>query len=479
MVVEDKSEFLQHLPGLLRLAERGFLVVEGALISSVNFTVILSDSQRPRAPGVATPRPNAEGRAAAALRLPGAALQALAERVALEARFAGASQGRAAAVAPAGAPEAAAAAPDAVPASSIPPDSHSAKLHSFVSNAITCLLNSCMIAGGVEHVTAQCGPGLLSPEVLRRLVSVSEGPPNLASHQVAGRLQLEVVLARSRANLLLSLTHGAEAGFATQAPPLLVALRRGAGDEALDFALVGIRNALAPEPATAAGGASAETRARKAAVAAVSGAQDSGLPHQVSCPISTWVGLLCRIVCIASGQPDDESVRIRLLRRAVDGGAALLVLTALEAAALVSVPEGADSYNHHTDVGNCLMLLCALTKGNQRCWQEAVFEQAPPDSAIRARRPAWATASGESASGRAPLWAVSVAVGVLKRAAARQRLQDQAWFVSEEDSTGAAVVYLLGFFSELFNSQSRPLFFFGEKRFYRQTTQLYPLIFLL
>ena len=139
-----------------------------------------------------------------------------------------------------------------------------------------------------------------------------------------------------------------------------------------------------------------------------------------------------------SGEPGDEAIRVRLLRQAVDGGAALLSLTALEASALVSGPAGAD----HAIVVNSLGLLHILVRGDDRCWREAVFEDAPPASALSMRRPAWAVAAGGvSQPGRAPPWAVSVAVGALKRAAARQPRLDAAWFV--EDAEGYNAVFLL------------------------------------
>ena len=388
---------------------------------------------------------SAIGPAAAALRLPGAALKAIVQLLVLEARFAGKSKAGAAAVASVGAPEAAAAsgsgegaaASAAATGSSSTPRPEDANclrgLLCIAQNAIACLLHSCTDAGGLEHVAAHVGLELQEPAVLRRIVSMTEGPPSLQ------------VPPAPCANLLLSLSGGTDASSSARgaAPPLLVALRRGAGDEALAFCLAGILNLLAPEPAAAAGGASesAETRARRAAVAAVSGAQDGpGSPRYNSGSIILWFNLLSTILGSKSGEPGDEAIRARLLRQAVDGRTASLVLTALEAATLVPGPEVVD----YRIVANGLKLLSVLVTGNEQCWREAVFEDAPPASALSMHRPAWAAAAGGvSQPGRAPPWAVSVAVGALKRVAARQPLMDSAWFLSAEDAGAAAVLLLL------------------------------------
>ena len=167
----------------------------------------------------------------------------------------------------------------------------------------------------------------------------------------------------------------------------MVALRYFAGDEALDFCLAGIRKKLlAPELPVAAGRGVdlAKMRARRAAVAAVSGSiHETDSPHRVSGPMASWFGLLGALVGDKSGRPGDEAIRVRprLLREAVDRGAASLVLTALEAAALVPGPAGVD----YPIVRDGMRLLTDLIKGDKRCWREAVFEDAQPGSALAAR----------------------------------------------------------------------------------------------
>ena len=353
-LVCERSGFLQHLPDLLSLAGRGFIVVEEAIRASVHLTSLFMMVQP-------------EGPAAAALRLPGAALQAMVQLIA------------------SGAPEAAAA-----PADGATSDTYSLTLIGIADNAITCLLKSCIVGGGLEHVIAACGLRLQEPEVLRRLVRLPEGP--LPTQAIAARVGFLVYLAK-----------GAEGG--SSASPQLVALRRSAGEDALEFCLAGVRNKLAPEPVVAAGGSRAENQARRAAVAAVSG----GMTDPSSPSMTMWFGLLGAIISVKSSQPGDEAIRVRLVRLAVDRGAHALVLTALEAASLVPGPEGVNP----GFVSNGLSLLSSLVKTDERCWREAVLENAPPASAISARRPAWAAAAGGEA-GRVPPWTVSVAVGVLK-----------------------------------------------------------------
>ena len=410
----EQTGFLQHLPGLLSLPGRGFVVVEGALLAAVDLTYLLP--------------PQPEGRVATALRLLGAALQAMVRLLALEARFAGFSKRQAIAAAPAGAPEAAAASADGIAATaaaaagepSLPAGSYSLTLLGIADSAIRCLHNSHM-SGDRMQAIAQCGPGLQEPELLRRIACRSERPPPGDS-------------AHERLCLLWSMTSPKNDGDFI-ASPILVALRRGAGDEVVEFCLAGIRQKLAREPA-AAGGASAETRAQRAAIEAVSSAST------VCGHMMTWFGLLSMIVGREGGEPGDEVIRMRLLHRAVDGGAASLVLTALEAAALVPGPAGAD----YETVHNSLCLLDNLNKYDVRCWREAIFEDAPLGSALRARRPAWAAAAaGSGASGRArPPWTISIAVDLMKKSAARQPTLDSAWFLAAEDAGHAAIPILTG-----------------------------------
>ena len=238
-----------------------------------------------------------------------------------------------------------------------------------------------------------------------------------------------------RAGLLARLANG----------PLLVALRRDAGAEAIDFALAGIRRKLSLEPAGA-----AEAPSRSAAVAAVCGIIDAPYLPRIG-SMATWFALLNKLVGGESGQPGDEATRLRLLKRAVDRGAAALALTVLEAARLAG-PERADGRVETAG----FELLYNLVKGDQRCWREIVFESAPTGSALRARRPPWAAAAasasgpGERAAPRllkssAPPWIVSVAVGVLKRQAARQPLIDCAWLWSSEAIAAVAMLFVLGF----------------------------------
>ena len=183
-----------------------------------------------------------------------------------------------------------------------------------------------------------------------------------------------------------------------------------------------------------------------AAIAAVTGKlADRNSPHQLSGTMTQWFGLLNALIADKSDQPGDEAIRARLLGQAVDGGAASLVLTALEAAAHVPGPAGAD----FRIISNGLKLLKQLVAGDERCWREAIFEDAPPASPVRVRRPAWAAPAAASGAplGQAPPWTISVAVAVLKRGAARQPTLDSAWFLSYQDAAVDAVSVLsqLGF----------------------------------
>ena len=177
----EQTNFLQHLPGLLNLDKRGILVVESALRVSVNLTAV--------------PTLAPEGPAAAALRLPRAAFQALVHLLALEARCAGTLGGpraaaTAAAAAPghAGAPVAAVAATAAASssvggaansASDSESDSRAYSLTPLADRAIKCLMSSCML--DTEQVIAQCAPAVQDSTemlylVLRRIACRPERP---------------------------------------------------------------------------------------------------------------------------------------------------------------------------------------------------------------------------------------------------------------------------------------------------------------
>ena len=354
--------------------------------------------------------------------MPGAAFQAMVELIAMEARFAGASVQTAASAPRSAAAAASAGGRGGGAVSAAVDNSYSFTLLGLADNAMLCLHDWCTKDG--EPVIAQSGPGLLRPELLRRIACHPECPSPGDAVTVVSRL---------------SILHSLATLGTDELPLRMVALRHGAGDEMLEFCLAGIRHKLAPEPAAAAGGTEGCRRARRAAVAAVSGTlAESDSPHHLSGTMDAWFSLLGTLVGLAS---DNEAIRVRLLQQAVDGGTASLVLTALEAAAHVPGPAGADFR-----IGaNGFTLLSVLTKGDHRCWREAVFEDALPDSAICARRPAWAAGSGEAQAGRAPPWIISVAVAALKKTAARQPLLEDAWFVSPVGHDAFRLLRGLGF----------------------------------
>ena len=234
-IVRERSGFLQHLPSLLSLADRGFVVVEGSLRASMDFTYLMS-----------LKRPQPE------MPLSGDVLQAMVSLIALEARFAGTSNVQMSGAALATVMPEAAAAADASAASadgnvtadsSMPTDSYSLTLMGISKYAISCLTNASSSARDAEHLIEKCGPALMAPEVLRRIVC---RPECSASSTRRVHLQFLQILAEFR-------------GAPGIASPPMVVLRRNAGNEALDFILAGIREKLLAPAASAAGvGASAE-----------------------------------------------------------------------------------------------------------------------------------------------------------------------------------------------------------------------------